>query len=360
MYYFCTYFDKNYCDKGLALFESLNTHVKSFTLFVLCLDNDTYELFLHLNLSSVILIRLNEIESRNPDFLATKKNRSIIEYYFTCTSVFILDTLLNNSEIDILTYLDSDMYFFSSIDEIYKLMKNYSILIFEHRFSPHLQSLMIYGRFNVGYLSFRNDEEGIQCLNVWRKECIKWCYDRIEGEKFADQKYLDNWEDLYPKLIIPNNIGFNLAPWNVSQYPIMIGKNKQIKVNGEQLLIYHFHGVKGQLNYGFFKSFDIHMKDYLGPNYNDIINLRIMYYQYILHLLKCRKRLSQHYKKEYKGGYIRVDAPQISKNDYPIFNDIFKVLKQMIYEKNYIDILYIITILGKYYEIPFYRIFKKL
>jgi lipopolysaccharide biosynthesis glycosyltransferase len=193
MYYFCTYFDKNYLDKGLALYHSLSVHCQPFKLWILCLDDEVYRKLNGMKLPSVTLISIAGFEWEDTKLAEAKKNRSLIEYYFTCTPSLILKVMETNREIDILTYLDADLYFFSSIEPLYKEMVGYSILIVEHRFPPHLHHLEKYGIYNVGLLSFRNDRNAMVCLQWWRDRCLEWCYDRLEDGKFADQKYLNDW-----------------------------------------------------------------------------------------------------------------------------------------------------------------------
>src|SRR5438067_13583641 len=85
MRYFCTYFDFKYLIKGLALYKSLQQHCASFTLFILCLDEETYALLSQLNKPGLVLIHLSALEASNPQLLATKKDRTRFEYYCTCT-----------------------------------------------------------------------------------------------------------------------------------------------------------------------------------------------------------------------------------------------------------------------------------
>ncbi len=198
-YYFCTYFDKNYLDKGLALYHSLLQHCKLFTLYILCMDDDVYRELRALNLESVTLLSLSEFEWEDQKLIESKTKRSLIEYYFTCTPSLILKILEGNKNITSLTYLDADLYFFSSPEPLYAEMEGYSIGIVGHRFPDSLKHLEKYGVYNVGLLSFQNDRNGITCLRWWRDRCLTWCYDRIEDGKFADQKYLDDWPTRFPE-----------------------------------------------------------------------------------------------------------------------------------------------------------------
>jgi hypothetical protein len=111
IYNFCTLFDKNYLLKGLAEFFSLERFMKDFNFCVLCLDDITFEILSKLNKKNLILIKLDEIENWDQRFLEVKKRRTFKEYCWTLASNltrFILET----KNIEMITYLDSDIYFF--------------------------------------------------------------------------------------------------------------------------------------------------------------------------------------------------------------------------------------------------------
>lgn len=244
MRYFCTYFDRNYLVRGLALLESLKRHEKkSFTLFIVCLDEITRIILKKLSLANVVLIPMHEIESRDFKLLEAKKNRQEVEYYWTATPTVILRLLERNPEIDILTYLDSDLYFFSSSDPIFKELGNRSVLIQGHRFPPRLKHLEIYGKYNVGLLSFRNDAYAFEVLNWWRERCIEWCYGRVEDGKYADQLYLNDWTGRFRNVVVLENIGAGVGPWNHEQYRFETDGSGNVLVDDKLLVFYHFHSL---------------------------------------------------------------------------------------------------------------------
>ena len=71
---------------------------------------------------------------------------------------------------------------------------------------------------------------------------MEWCYDRLEDGKYADQKYLNEWPDLYNEhLVISSNIGIGVAPWNITSKPLQ-EKNGKITVADNPLVFYHFAG----------------------------------------------------------------------------------------------------------------------
>ncbi len=61
--YFCTYFDRNYLPRGLALYRSLQRHCPDFQLWVLCMDRICYEVLTTLGLPGVHAIALDDYEN---------------------------------------------------------------------------------------------------------------------------------------------------------------------------------------------------------------------------------------------------------------------------------------------------------
>lgn len=244
MYHFCTYFDNNYLARGLVLHQSLEEHCEGeFRLHVLCLDEQVEQAINRLEKPTIVPIRLADVEAWDADLLRAKQNRSLIEYYFTLSPVLPL-YILEHINTDIVTYLDADIMFFSSPKAIYDELGDASIFITEHRFSEALKEREKFGRFNVQCQAFRNDEVGLRCLHRWRAQCLEWCYDRLEDGKFADQKYLDEWPDLYgDSLAINRHPGIGVAPWNVGNILLKRANNKFF-VNGKDLVFFHFHGLK--------------------------------------------------------------------------------------------------------------------
>lgn len=240
MYYFCTYFDQYYLPRGLALYESLKQHCPGFKLWILCMDSASYDTMCRLDLPDTHIVSLEMLESHDKDLLAAKQNRNQLEYYFTCTPAlprFILDRW---SEVDLITYLDSDLFFYTDPKPIFDEIGSRSIAIIAHRYPEYLRpELDAYGIYNVGWVSFRRDEAGERCLNWWRERCLEWCYDRYEDGKHGDQKYLDAWPELFPNVAVLEHKGANLAPWNLMNYQFTLRKG-QVYVDDQPLIFFHF------------------------------------------------------------------------------------------------------------------------
>jgi hypothetical protein len=244
-YKYCTLFDKNYLPHVLSLCESLDKHIDSYVIYCFCMDDESFQYMEKMVNKSIIPISYKQLEIQYPELLVAKSNRSIVEYYFTCSSAicsFIFDSY---PETNLLTYLDADLYFFSSPIPIYQELQNASIGIIEHRFSFFGKKYEKYGKYNVGWVSFKNDQSGRKCLEEWRVDCLNWCYDLLEDGKFADQKYLDYWPKKYDGLHVIQHVGANVAPWNVGQYKIKLDlETNKVLVNNQDLIFYHFASFK--------------------------------------------------------------------------------------------------------------------
>ncbi|HEU5079244.1 MAG TPA: hypothetical protein VFT72_08515 [Opitutaceae bacterium] len=254
MDHFCTYFDRGFLAQGLALADSLRLHAPESTLWVLALDAFTADFLAELRHPQIRSVELAEVERTIPALAKAKGNRSMVEYYFTLSPCWPLYLLEHYSEISCVTYLDADMFWFNSPQSVLEEMRGASVLITEHRHPEHLQHHRRFGRFNVGLLAFRRDEIGLACLRWWSERCLEWCYDRVEGERYADQKYLDEWPERFgPSVRISRRLGVNLAPWNWTNHRYEI-EDGAVLVNGEPLELFHFARFHPELGDLWFQS----------------------------------------------------------------------------------------------------------
>jgi hypothetical protein len=243
MRFFCTYFDRNYLLRGLALYRSLQRHCGSFELWVLCMDTVAYDVLTELRLPGLFPISLAEFEAHDDGLKRVKTTRSTIEYYFTCSPSLPLFVLHHNPHIDLVTYLDADLFFFADPAPLYREIGEASIAIIGHRFAPHMTEWERYGIYNVGWLTFRRDQHGLECLQWWRERCLEWCYDRLDEGRFADQKYLDDWPRRFHSVRVLQHKGANLAPWNLTNYEIACSSGN-VLVDTDPLIFFHFHRLK--------------------------------------------------------------------------------------------------------------------
>ena len=242
MIHYCTYFDIHYLTRALALHRSLRRHSPPFTLWALCLDDEVRAALEALALDDVRPVALAELEAADPELAAVKGTRTKVEYYFTCSPALPRYLFRAHPEIDLVTYLDADLLFYSSPVAVLEALGHGSVLIVPHRFPEAIRELEEFGVYNVGLLAFRGDEAGTAVLEDWRARCLEWCYDRVEGDRFADQKYLDAWPGR-PGVRVAHDPGIGLAPWNAMGHAVDVAASPPT-VDGRPLVFYHFQGVR--------------------------------------------------------------------------------------------------------------------
>ncbi len=243
MNYFCTFFDQRYITRGLALVRSLSETTTTNHLWILCMDQPTADCLSRLCGPAVTLLSIEEIAVRDERILAARQDRTLVEFYFT-SKAFLCDYILaTNQQVDLLTYLDADMYFFGDPSLIRDQMQGYSIGITPHRFPLHLRSSEKYGRYNAGFVSIRRDQEGLACLAWWQDACFAWCHDYIDNDRFADQRYLDRIPERYERVNSIAHRGINCAPWNLAGCTVE-HDDRTVRVDGQELILYHFHSLK--------------------------------------------------------------------------------------------------------------------
>jgi hypothetical protein len=223
------------------MWKSLKSVCASATLHVLCLNEACLEILARLRLPDVQLHSLKELENTDPELLRARGDRSLVEYYFTLTPCLPLFIFRTHPEVARLTYVDADLFFFADPRPVLDEVGDNPVGLIEHRFPAELADRERFGRFNVGWLTFRNDPVALRCLQAWREQCLEWCYDRLEPGRFAEQKYLDDWPDRFNGIRIVQHRGANVAPWNLNRFEIS-QNDEGLRVGGQPMLFFHAHG----------------------------------------------------------------------------------------------------------------------
>jgi hypothetical protein len=210
----------------------MQRHIQNFTLWILCVDDEAYDVLTKLELQNVRLLQLSKLETS--ELLAVKPNRSKGEYCWTLTPFAPRFVFEADSKVKRVTYLDADLWFRKNpkpiLDELDKSRKH--VLITDHAYSPEYDQTATSGQYCVQFITFtRNGGELVRKL--WEGKCLEWCYARFQDGKFGDQKYLDDWPERFPDLVhVLENKELTLAPWNATRFPYGNG------------VFWHFHGLR--------------------------------------------------------------------------------------------------------------------
>jgi hypothetical protein len=231
MEHYVTLFNSLFLPQGLALHMSMERHVRDYVLWILCVDDEAYDVLARLALPNVRLLKLSELET--PELLAVKPTRTIGEYCWTLTPFaprFVFEADLTVSRV---TYLDADLWFRKHPKPIFDEFDHSGkhVLITDHAYAPEYDQSATSGQFCVQFMTFTRGGEFVR--KWWEERCIEWCFARFEDGKFGDQKYLDDWPERFGSMVhVLQDKERALAPWNAIRFPYA------------NAVFYHFHGVR--------------------------------------------------------------------------------------------------------------------
>lgn len=170
---------------------------------------------------------------------------------------------------DVVMYLDPDTALLNSLDPLIEWLEESEILLTPHLIDPNEDRPAILdndlsasrtGIFNLGFVAIRTKGEGARFAKWWNDRLLAFCYDDIPNGIFVDQRWCDHVPALFDKVKVVRDPGYNIASWNLSRRKVAIGKDGQVRVNGEHpLRFWHFTklGPTG----------DVMTKKYAGDNY---------------------------------------------------------------------------------------------
>jgi len=243
--FFSTILDKNYISRAHVMIESLKATLQDelSLIYVFALDETVVDYFG--KVPGVKPVKISVLESFFPELHEAKENRSYVEYIFTLSPYMPLYVLKNYPEIDRITTLDADMYFFHSPKILINNLGQNGIGITPHSFPNELGHLEKWGKYNVSFQSFPNTQNGLNCLSDWANKCCEYCGDSLDEQgRFADQKYLDTWVDTFENVREFPFPQAGLAPWNCNSKSLCLKWSRGLSANNLPVIFYHFHKLR--------------------------------------------------------------------------------------------------------------------
>lgn len=301
MNHFCTYCDSGYAARLLCLHDSLRAQGEPFVLHVLCFDETSAAVVTAVGAASLVPVTLDEILHADPEFAAVRSRRSRVEFFFTATPVLVRHCFNRAPAAGWMTYLDADLFFFGPASALLQEQRDASVGIVPHRFPPRLRHLEDKGRYNVAWVSFRRDADGLACLEWWRERCLEWCHDRVDHGRYADQGYLNEFPARSGRVHVITHAGADLAPWNVDDVQLDVSAGG-VGVDGQPLLFYHFQGLREVLP----GWFDPGLRSYGSRMTRELREL--VYRPYLARLVATQQRLERDHGLAPQRGYRRLVA----------------------------------------------------
>ena len=248
---------KNYLGLSQVLEDSIKKYNKDTNFYIFIADefNPSDEIP---ELPQNIIIAKDALEISKEDWDKLSFKYDLTEFC-TCIKPFCFNYIFKRYATDSCIYFDPDILVFNSLDYVYKILEQKSIVLTPHItsmeevYSGNLneQNLLFSGMFNLGFLGLRNDETSMKMLKWWENRLKDRCYRSMTENYFTDQKWIDFLPSFFPtELHISFNLGLNVAPWNFHEREIVV-KDKTFFVKNRckseedilyPLIFVHFSG----------------------------------------------------------------------------------------------------------------------
>lgn len=246
---FCTLFDSNYLDKGLAMYRSLQRTAKAFRVYVLAMDQKCEKILLDYAYENMTVISLEEFVPAM-GLTGVRETRPRGEFCWTC-ACHLIDYVLTHFGEPICTYVDADLLFYQDPQCLIDEMGDKTVQIVEHGFDHSIIDRKYQesnGRYCVQFNTFKNTPDALELLRWWEGQCVSSCDANADGKVFGDQKYLDGWEKR-ENVAVLKNPGGGVAPWNIAHYRRNGDENGVPRLVHKRdgkaftMVFYHFHHI---------------------------------------------------------------------------------------------------------------------
>jgi len=170
------------------------------------------------------------------------QSRSKFESLISIKPQLLLEFSRSLPENEFVIYQDTDVIFFAALDENNCFQSDHSVYFFEHLYSSKKASYPN-GKYNAGFLVFRNNRSSRKFLQLWSTKCHEWCFLRVENGRYADQKYLEEFID-HDYVSAETSERINLGMHFFEGRSKIRKAQNRVLINNEALICFHFHGFK--------------------------------------------------------------------------------------------------------------------
>ncbi|MEI7463093.1 MAG: glycosyltransferase family 2 protein, partial [Candidatus Taylorbacteria bacterium] len=250
---FCSICTVNYSAYAGTLSDSLKSAGHNEPHYVLIVDYDEkYKVIIER--FKFTPVYLHELQIPKIDELI--KKYSAFELSNVLKPFFMEWLLKDHKEINNLVYLDTDIYVYSQLNEVFDYLnknKQVSVILTAHfgDYESYAElsgykfekTIFAYGLYNGGFFTLKNDQNSLQFLGWLKNKLFDYCYDALNEYMFVDQKILDFAPILFEFVGVYKNKTYNVAYWN---YPSNLIREEQevYYVGKEKLVFFHFSQLK--------------------------------------------------------------------------------------------------------------------
>ncbi|MBA3680813.1 MAG: hypothetical protein H0W73_06555 [Bacteroidetes bacterium] len=246
-YFAFTLCSNNYLAQANVLKESFLKFNPGFEFYIGLVDELSsqvdYSIF-----KPATIIPVSKVEGMNVNELIAKYD--IIEFNTCVKPSFFKHIIKHNKNAEIVYYIDPDICFFDSIEEINQSLKKHSMALTPHITSPiqldefgaYEPLFLNYGIYNLGFLGINaKSKNATVMLDWWEERTLSIGYNRTSEGLFVDQLWMNLAPLYFDDAIILKNFKFNMAPWNLHERSVVEIKSDAVVLNdNSKLVFYHF------------------------------------------------------------------------------------------------------------------------
>ena len=240
----CTIIAKNYLASARTLAQSFFSFHPDTKCYVLIVDD--FEGYINPVDECFEIVRLSELQIPNLRSFCFKYN---ITELCTAVKARLIEYLISEKSIDRLLYLDPDILVTGSLGGLFGRLGTHDIVL-----TPHLDAdypddellpddgfILRAGLFNLGFIGVNASENARSFLSWWKPKLYERCVNDVANGYFVDQKFVDFVPLLFKNFFVEQDIGYNVAYWNL--HSRKIGReNGSWRCNDGPLFFFHFSG----------------------------------------------------------------------------------------------------------------------
>lgn len=235
----------NYLAQAKALGDSVLEHNPKYK-FVICLCDKKSSKVDYSVYHSFEIIETHNLGIEKFDQMVSQYD--IIELN-TSIKPFSFDYLFKRyKDAELVMYFDPDTYVFDKLTSIEEELKDNSILLTPHIYTPiefdgknpTENTFTKYGIYNLGFIALKRSENAQQLIDWWKRRLEVNCYISPNDGIFVDQLPMNFTPIFFNNVKVSGNWGLNMAPWNLHERNLTFKDKKYYVNNKYPLVFYHF------------------------------------------------------------------------------------------------------------------------
>ncbi|MBL7921775.1 MAG: glycosyl transferase [Bacteroidia bacterium] len=254
-YFAFTLCSNNYLAQANVLKESFLKFNPDFQFYIGLVD-ELSPVVNYDNFKPAAIVPVKELKAINVNELIAKYD--IIEFNTCVKPSFFKYIIQQNKDAEIIYYIDPDICFYDSIQEINEILKTHSMALTPHITSPikldefgaYEPLFLNYGIYNLGFLGINaKSKNALAMLDWWEERTLTIGYNRTSEGLFVDQLWMNLAPMYYNDVAVLKSYKFNMAPWNLHERSVVEIKNEEVVLNdNSKLVFYHFSNLSTDKN----------------------------------------------------------------------------------------------------------------